>query len=335
MEKPEPVNRTPGQSIRRALRTPEPRPGRAPLRGDGINRLRRRLEMLSDQALALLRHKLLPPPVVEPFDGDPRLALITVNCSTTRVLKLMLLTLGEQRALSLVRRLIIIDNDSRDGGRSFIRALAARIPRIHLLENRFFPTHARGMRSGVALLDALETDTPARRRANLLLFCDPDIIFRNRDALSDLAQAIIGTDAAFAGELRRGSYPYPEAQASFFAVRRDCYARPDVMPLVHHGAPAYFMQRSLWRAGLHLEHFPSNSGGHILHRGRSAVAATRRYRPDHAHATAARHAPHYMGVPGGERIWRRTEARYAELLQSANEQRLLEFLSSRLSEPVP
>ena len=52
-------------------------------------------------------------------------------------------------------------------------------------------------------------------------------------------------DTPFAGELRHNLYPYPEAQASFFAVRRDCYARSDIDPIVHHGAPAYFMQRSI------------------------------------------------------------------------------------------
>ncbi len=304
------------------------------LKGDRLNSLRRHLAMLGDQAVVLLRHKLVPPPAVEPFDGDPRFALITVNFSTTRFLKLMLLTLSEQRALALVHRLIIVDNDSGDGGLPFIRRLASCVPRIYLLENRRFPTHARGMRLGVSLLDDLEADIPPHQRVNLFLFCDTDIIFRNRDTLPDLAQAIVSTHAAFAGELFLGRHAYPEAQASFFAVRRDCYARPDVSPLVHHGAPAYFMQRSLWRAGLHLEHFPSNFGGYILHRGRSAVAATRDYRPGNAHATATLHKPHYMGVPAGEQIWQQTEVHHEELLQPANEAQLLAILTSRFSAPT-
>jgi len=87
---------------------------------------------------------------------------------------------------------------------------------------------------------------PPHQRVNLLLFCDADIIFRNGDTLFDLAQTIVGTHAAFAGELFLGRPTYPEAQASFFAVRRGCYARPDVSPSIHHSAPAYLMQRSLW-----------------------------------------------------------------------------------------
>jgi len=134
------------------------------LKGDRFNSLRRHLAMLGDRAFVLLRHRLLPSPVVEPFDGNPRFALITVNSSTTRFLKLMLLTLSEQRALSLVPRLIVVDNDSGDGGLPFIRRLASCIPRVHLLENRRFPTYARGMRLGIALPDDLEADTPAPAR---------------------------------------------------------------------------------------------------------------------------------------------------------------------------
>jgi len=134
----------------------------------------------------------------------------------------------------------------------------------------------------------------------------------------------------FAGELRRGLYPYPEAQASFFLLRRDVYARPDVLPFVHHGAPAYWTQRSLWRAGLRLADFPSNHGGYILHRGRSAVAATRTHRPWSSFATTPVYRPHYMGVPDGAAIWAATEARWAPLLAPGEERALVDQLARRL-----
>ncbi len=270
--------------------------------GNRINTVRRHVELRADQALALLRWKLGSRPSVEPFDGDPRLALLTVNFSTTRYLKLMLLTLCEQKDLSLIHRIIIVDNDSRDGGVPFLRQLAERLERLHLFENHFFPVHARGLRKAVAFLDQCEASTLADRRSNLLLFCDSDVIFLNPDTLGDLSAALAEPKAALAGELRRGLYPYPEAQASFFLVRRDCLARPDIAPFVHHGAPAYWMQRSLWRAGLRLADFPSNSGGYILHRGRSGVAAARQYHPHSSLATVPEYNPHYMGVPRGEQI---------------------------------
>src|SRR5262249_37178882 len=98
------------------------------LRGpDGVNRLRRQLEQRVDQAWALGRSTPDRTASVPPFDGDPRFALLTVNFSTTRYLKLMLLTLTDQDALSRVQRIIVVDNRSRDGGLPFLRALARRV----------------------------------------------------------------------------------------------------------------------------------------------------------------------------------------------------------------
>lgn len=90
-----------------------------------------------------------------------------------------------------------------------------------------------------------------------------------------MAKVFVEEGAALAGELRKHLYPYPEAQASFVAVRRDCYSRKDIVPWVNHGSPAYWMQRSIWRAELPVVNFPSNHGKYILHRGRSGVAAAR------------------------------------------------------------
>lgn len=300
-------------------------------RGDRYNALRRHVAMLADQTWTLGRWKLGPKSVVPAFDGDPRFALVTVNFSTTHYLKLMLITLAEQAEIGRVHRLIVVDNDSRDGGLPFLRELTRRVERAHLLENRRFPTHARGLRLGMRHLSHVERRMPVDARANVVLACDTDVIFRNPRTIQELSAVFAQEDAAFAGELRRDLYPYPEAQASFFAVRRDCYARPDVAPIVHHGAPAYWMQRSLWRAGLHLHDFPSNRGGYILHRGRAGVEAARTYRRGDPHATAATRDPHYMGVPDGAIVWNRLEARYAWLLQTNREDALLALLSDRFS----
>ncbi len=268
--------------------------------------------MWGDQAWVLASARIRPPAPVPPFDGDARFSLVTVNFSTTRYLALMLLTLAEQDALHRVRRIVVVDNDSRDGGLPLLRNLAARHPAIHLVENRLVTTHARGLRLGAAAVDAL--DRAAERPTNVLLVCDTDVVFRSRRTLGELAERFAREPApAFVGELRRGLYPYPEAQASFFAVRRDCYARRDVRPFVHHGAPAYWMQRSLWRAGLGVDDFPSNHGGYVLHRGRSGVAAARA-RPGASNATARFRDPHFMGVPEGPHVWATIEARHAALL---------------------
>jgi hypothetical protein len=301
------------------------------LRGpDGVNRIRRQLEQRVDQAWAMARSKLGRVTPVAPFDGDPRFALLTVNFSTTLYLKLMLLTLTGESDLSRVHRIVIVDNRSRDGGVLFLRALARRVERVHLTEHRHFLNHARGMRSCVRTLDRVEAEDPAASPANLLLFCDPDVVFVNPGTLVDFGAAVVEHDAAFVGELRRPP-PDLDAQASFFVVRRDAYARRDVVPLVNHGSPALWMQRSIWRAGLPVADFPSNNGGYILHRGRTAVAAAHDVFPRHSYSTAAARHPHFMGVQDGPQVWARIEERFAELLRPEAETRLLAFLAERLA----
>jgi len=299
-------------------------------RPDGVNRLRRHAEQRLDQAWTLARSKLERAAPVARFDGDPRFALLTVNFSTTRYLKLMLLTLADQSALSRVQRIVIVDNRSRDGGIRFLRALARRIDRVHLTEHRHFLNHARGMRSCVRTLDRVEAKDPGVLPANVLLFCDPDVVFVNPATLLDIGTAVVEDDAAFVGELRTEP-PSLDVQASFFVVRRDAYARPDVVPFVNHGSPALWMQRSIWRAGLPVVDFPSNHGGYILHRGRSAVAAAHEFFPRHSYATATAHHAHFMGVRDGPRVWARIEDRFADLLRPEAEPRLLAFLAERLA----
>ena len=294
-----------------------------------LDQVRRRLEERIDQAWALSCWKLGRRRPVIQFDGDPRFALVVVNFSTTRFLKLMLLTLAEQRPRHLLKRIVIVDNRSLDGGVRFLRALASRVDRIALVENRIFLSHARGMRRGLALLDALETDLDEKKRTNIVVSCDTDVVFRRADTLAELAGLFVRQDAAMAGELRVGIYPYPEAQASFIAVRRDCYARKDIAPWVNHGAPAYWMQRSIWQAGLAVVDFPSNRAGYILHRGRAGVAAARTFLPFSSYSSIENNEAHYMGVPDGAKIWEEIETRWGHLLRPEAEESLIAHFAER------
>lgn len=297
---------------------------------DIVNAARRALYQRIDQIYAPLKKQLLPPCKIANFQGPTRFSLLTVNFSTTYYLKLMLLTLCEQKNLAALRRVVIVDNNSKDGGGDFLEQLASRTRHIHLYKNKFNCTHASGLRKGIDYIDKIEQHSDQQQCSNALLICDTDIIFLNPQTLNDIGSVLAKGNTAFAGELRQGLYPYPEAQASFFAMRRDCYARPDVTPIVHHGAPAYFMQRSLWKAGLKLAHFPSNHGGYILHRGRSGVLAASTYHRFSSFGTVENNVPHFMGIKDGKKIWANIEERYKHLLQTSDEQALLLHLSEHL-----
>ncbi len=189
------------------------------------------------------------------------------------------------------------------------------------------------MRAGLRTLDSIDRSEPANAETNAVLFCDPDVIFRDPGTLLELAAAIAGDGVAFVGEARRAPpSPHPDVQASFFVVRRDALARRDVCPPVHDGSPAAAMQASLLRAGLRVADFPSNHGGFILHRGRAGVDAAATFQVGaHQRVPPARELPHFMGVPHGAEIWRDVEARWTPLLEPVNEPALLDHLVERFA----
>jgi hypothetical protein len=300
-------------------------------RPGGWNAARRQFAQYADRAWVWAGRRIIRSRRTHPFDGSPRFALLTVNFHTTRYLKLLLLTLSEQQFLGLIHRIVVCDNDSRDGGRAFLQELARRVPRVELIEHRRLLSHARGLRGCIRALDRVEVHLPARERCNLMLCSDTDVVFRSPETLIDLAGVAITHDAALIGEIRHGPNPTPDIQASFFVVRRDCYARRDVVPFVNDGSPAYRLQRSISAAGLTVVNFPTYSGGFVLHRGRSAVSATREFAPRSAYSTVPAVA-HFMGVPDGARIWAEIEARHAPLLEPDAESQLLDTLSEKFEE---
>lgn len=284
-----------------------PSPGRRTMQ-----KVRRHAQMRLDRVVALTARRLDPAPRAAAWDGDPRIALLTVNFSTTHYLKLMLLTLAEQNDLDLLQRIVICDNGSRDDPEPFFSELEARVARVTVTRNARPLSHARGMRSALRALRAAERDEP--KPANILLFCDTDVVFRNPVTLRAIADRFVDNDVAFVGELRQHVFPYPEAQASFLAVRRDWAERRRTAPWVDHGSPAYWLQRSIWQQGGRGDDFPSNAGGYILHRGRSGVAAGQAFVPERHFGGLGYASPHFMGVPDAARVWYSVESRHDALL---------------------
>lgn len=302
---------------------------RRSLRDIDLRTVRRRSSMVLDELAARAWQRVRPPRASPSFDGDPRLALITVNFSTTRYLKLMLLTLSEQEHLGLLHRIVIVDNASLDGGAELADRLAARVPRLHVVHRRHWLGHGPGLRAGVRELAAAEAHED--RPANAVVFCDTDVVFRSPSVLTTVAAALIEHRPAVMGEVRTGVHPTPDIQASFVVVRRDVLGRRDIAPPVHHGAPTYPLQRSVAAAGLPVVDLPTYRRGLLVHRGRAGVAAATRYRPRHQHAGLANAHAHYMGVPDGAQMWAEVEERHAPLLGSEAEDELIDLLAERLA----
>ena len=286
---------------------------RAGLNRAAFDKVRRNLMHKVDQTWALTTKRLGPLPGRTAWDADPRIALLTVNFSTTRYLKLMLLTLAEQEDLDLVSRIVVCDNGSKDDPEPFLTQLESRAAnRVVVTRNARPASHASGMRRALKALRHAERG--AAKPANILLFCDTDVVFRNPGTIREVAARFQDGDVAFVGELRRGLFPYPEAQASFLAVRRDWAERRATAPWVDHGSPAYWLQKSIWQQGGKGDNFPSNRGGYILHRGRAGVAAAQTFLRGHHLREVPNNNAHFMGVPDGRLIWQQIEDRWSHLL---------------------
>ena len=172
-------------------------------RGDAVNALRRHVAMRVDQAWVMSGYRLVrvaDPQPVEPFDGSVRIALITVNFGTTRLLKLLLLTIVSSRPLGLVRRSSSSTTAPTMTTWRSCAELTTRLPHVELVERRHLLYHAHGLRAGVRRLKVVEGEVDPADRCNVYLFCDPDVVFRSPDALADLATTIVEADAALAGE---------------------------------------------------------------------------------------------------------------------------------------
>lgn len=253
-----------------------------------------------------------------------------VNFSTTRYLKLMLLTLTEQQCLELVSRSVICDNGSKDDPEPFLAHLeTATAGRVIVTRNARPASHASGMRRALKALRMAERGVA--KPANILLFCDTDVAFRDPATLKAVADRFRDDDVAFGGELRRGLFPYPEAQASFLAVRRDWAERGTTAPWVHHGSPAYWLERSIWRQGGKGDHFPSDDGGYILHRGRSGVAAAQTFLRRHHLRDVPYNNAHFMGVPNGPQIWHEIDDRWSHLLDAEDATSAAEVIAEALT----
>jgi hypothetical protein len=299
-------------------------------RPGAVRRVRRRTAMVADRMVAIPWKRFGPQPTSVPLDDDPRFALVTVNFSTSRYLKLLLLTLSDQEHLGLLHRIVVVDNGSRDGGAELLDRLTERVDRLHVVHRRRWLGHGPGMRAGVRALDHIEAGT--ERPANLLLFCDTDVVFRAPDALASLAGTALASRPALIGEVRIGVNPHPDIQASFFVISREVYARREVAPPVHDGSPGYRLQRSIFDAGLPVADVPTNHGGLLLHRGRAGVEAASRFRPGHHYAGLPNDEPHFMGVPDGGAIWTEIEQRHAALLEPPAEDELIDILAERFEE---
>jgi hypothetical protein len=288
----------------------------------------RRARELRDWSSVLTRRACQAPLVDHAaYDGEPRVALVSVSFNTRELTKLMLLTLAEQPWARQLRRVLLVDNASSDGSFDFLTNLAA-ASRVSAVRNPGSTSHGVGLRFGLDWLEQADQALPSSQRCNLYWVVDTDILFLRPDSLPLLVEDLHRTQAALMGELQF-DLGEPYAHPCSLLLRRDAYRDPRTLPFVDHGAPALWLERSLRRARLGLRDFPMRRDEHILHRGRGSIAEVNRLGLSHAYATV-RDTAHFHGNPRGAQLWQEAEARHADRLGPDNEQRAIEFIARGL-----
>ena len=294
-----------------------------------VNKLWRRAREVSDWAgVGISRLRSSAGDV--PFDGEARVALLSVSFNTHELTKLMLLTLAERAWARRLHRVVIADNRSSDESSRFLQGLAD-TGAIHFATNPGATSHGVGLRFAIEQLEARERELPPFERSNVWLVADTDIIFLRDDTL-DLVRPELRRDrAALVGEMQF-DLGEPYAHPCCFWVRSDAYHDRRVWPFVDHGAPALWLQRSLRGAGWKLVDFPARSDNHIVHRGRGSIAGINQLALRHAYAHV-RDAAHFHGNPNGEALWQQAEARHAPRLGAANDAAAIAFIAGGLPKP--
>lgn len=287
---------------------------------------RRSREVLDRATVVVGRFTSRSPRSVEAYDGEPRVALVTVSFNTKELTKLMLLTMAEQPWAKDLRRLVVVDNASQDGSFDLLRRL--RSEHTAVLQNPGSTSHGVGLRYALDWLEQAERALPEKQRCNLYWIVDSDIIFLRTDSLPVLCGEMTRTDASLLGELQF-DLGEPYAHPCCLLVRRDAYRNPAVLPFVDHGAPALWLERSLRRAGLRIRDFPVRRHEHIVHRGRGSIAAVNRLGLVHAYATV-RDTAHFHGNPAGSTRWQEAEQRHASRLGDDNDAAAIDYIASRL-----
>lgn len=289
-----------------------------------LNKFRRRLHQWGDQSQVVIDRVFSKKLSCEPYDGMPRVSLVTVSFNTLDHVKLMLLTLADTLGKQDLKRIVIVDNGSTDGSREFLARLGAPVAVVH---NDGRSTHARGLRVGISYIERKEKEVAADQRTNVYLIVDPDIIFLREDWFEAMTNRILA-EVAIVGELQY-DVGEPYAHPSCLMLRRDCYQDSAIWPFVDHGAPALWLQQSLRKAGYAIFDFPVRSENYVLHVGRGSIAGIKRSVPTSPYATVCDDA-HFHGNQRGDALLREARQRFQNLLAGGGEEGAVKYINAAL-----
>ncbi len=223
---------------------------------------------------------------------------VTVVCASYNTKELTGLLLWSLRRI--VRwpdlDIVVVDNGSRDGSAEML-AGAAREGVCTLLANDTNRDHGPALNQAVSWLATRPGPLP-----EWLWILDSDVVAARPGVLAEALAAARDQSAAVAGEPQWDPWHQAERFANYCLLLDPARAwRPGTGPFTDDGDPAFGLLSSAAQAGLGLAAFPFTAAGHVIHRGRSSLAAVyaagdRSHR--HHDWAVGHHEPHFGQVPG-------------------------------------
>lgn len=257
------------------------------------------------------RRRTAWPPVAQVVD-DAGVGVVTVNFNTSALVRGLLFSLFRVLPAGAVRRVVVVDNGSRDDSLHFLRPLAE-AGLVELLENRRRPYHGPGLNRGISRLAGSEKPPGVR----YVWVLDSDVSVLRADALAAALEVMRSEGPAVLGQLQYDAPQLPSGYAHVSANLLDPVQvwRRGVPPFLEHGAPAVPMQRVLRRRGAAVRDFPFYRDGYLLHLGEGTLASlvTEGLTGNRYYGWAsAHHGHHFHGNPEGPGLFARLRRRMDE-----------------------
>ena len=237
-------------------------------------------------------------------------AVVTVSYNTRELTALLLWSLRRIVAWPGLE-IVVVDNGSRDGSAELL-AEAAEAGVCALLANDVNRQHGPGLNQGISWLASRPGPLPA-----WIWILDSDVVAARPGALSEALAVARGRSAALVGESHWDPWHKVDSFGLYSLLMDPARVwRPQVGSFTDDGDPLSDLLASDVRLGIGMADFPFTAAGHVIHRGRSSLAAVYaagdRSHPHYWWATN-HHDPHYGAVPGAEQ-------RYHALLREFRDQ---------------
>jgi hypothetical protein len=194
--------------------------------------------------------------------------------------------------------IVVVDNGSRDGSAQLL-VEAERGGVCTLLANRANRQHGPGLNQAISYLASRPGTRP-----EWIWILDSDVVAARADALSAAVATAWEHSAALVGEPQHDQW-HSDGRFGQYSLLMDPAVvwQPRPGPFTGGGDPSLELLTSAARLGIPMAPFPFTAAGHVIHRGRSSLAAVYHagdgFHPMYEWA-AHHHVPHFAGVPGAD-----------------------------------